>query len=75
VTALRLEDFYDTTPLEVLLTGGRHAGHRMLVPEPLPSFLLMPGDYTGGPVLPSTTVYCFTGSIRDDGTRVYEAQR
>lgn len=75
MTAPRLEDFYDTAPLEVLLTGGRHAGHRMLVPEPLPSFLLMPGDDESGPVTPSATVYCFTGQVRDDGTRVYEAKR
>jgi hypothetical protein len=89
VTDPRLEDLYDTAPLEVLLTGGRHAGHRMLVPEPLPSFLLMPDPVPppapwqamdvvyGFAAAPAsrTTVYCLTGSIRDDGARVYEAQR
>jgi hypothetical protein len=32
----RLEDLYDTAPVEVVLVGGLRAGERMPWPEPLP---------------------------------------
>lgn len=86
MTAPRLDDFYDAAPFEVLLVGGLHAGSRMLVRD-LPPFLVMPGEPPDPvlsilrpaappePVMPETVVYRFTGSIRDDGTRVYKAER
>jgi len=39
LTAPRIEDLYDTAPVEVVLVGGLRAGERMLVPEPLPLIL------------------------------------
>lgn len=90
MTARRLEDLYDVAPVEVVLVGGLRAGERMLVPEPLPLFLVMadpvpePGwmfsiaAYAPGKLIPErdrSTAYLRTGSVLDDGTRVYEAQR
>lgn len=88
----RLEDFYDVAPVEVVLVGGRRAGERMLVPEPLPFSLVlrdpepewMPPVAWLKPLTPGevpepacmtdrTTVYQRTGSVRDDGARVYAA--
>lgn len=89
MTAPRLEDLYDVAPVEVVFVGGLRAGERMLVPEPLPFCLVMPDPrplwmITVSRPVPGTpfgvpadckTVYLRTGSIRDDGARVYEAQR
>ena len=81
----RIEDFYDVPPVEVILCGGRHDGKRMFVPEdrdtwlmpdpqPEPSLreLLATADWDPRPR--RYTVYRWTGSILDDGVRVFRAE-
>jgi hypothetical protein len=83
--APRIEDFYDVPPVEVLLSGGPLDGRRMRVhgepfalelerPRSLPSI----SDYAPGRPIgllsDRTVVYLRTGSIRDDGARVYMAE-
>ena len=75
----RIEDMYEDPPIEIELTGGYFDGRRMFVPEhretwyfPVPVSITLAGpepDVTR-PAM-DTEVYRYTGSIRDDGTRVF----
>lgn len=54
----------------------------LVMPDPRPLWMItvsrpVPGTPLGAPALATdcTTVYLRTGSVRDDGARVYEAQR
>lgn len=55
----------------------------LLMPDPVPEWMFpviseyVPGDPIRGPAREAdrTTLYLRTGSVRDDGARVYEAQR
>ena len=81
----RLDDFYDVPPPEVVLLGGYYDGKRMRVPGDRDSWLMPPPpeDFppaleimVNGPQFKSITdrvlLYRWTGSIRDDGTRVFQ---
>ena len=81
----RLDDFYDVPPPEVVLLGGYYDGKRMRVPVGRDSWLMPPPpeDFpdvleimVNGPQFKSITdrvlLYRWTGSIRDDGTRVFQ---
>ncbi len=81
-----MEDFYEVPATEVALVGGPHAGKRMFVPddrlewlmpdpEPEPTIQSMLTAALRGPqsALSRTTLYRWTGSIRDDGLRVFRA--
>lgn len=83
----RIEDFYEVPPAEVILCGGKHDGKRMFVPEgrdtwlmpdppPELSLALMTAAFTQvpQPLMGRCTVYRWTGSIRDDGLRVFRAE-
>jgi hypothetical protein len=75
-----LAGLYDVPPPAVVLLGGYHDGRRMLIPEDRAS-LVMPLPVSITPLLdlepdvtrPSLDVhlYRWTGSIQDDGTRVF----
>lgn len=79
----RLEDFYDTPPPVAELVGGWYDGRRMTIsarqgpwlvlPAPLPEpAIAEAADFLNGlPPVPQPLAYRWTGSIRDDGTRVY----
>jgi len=82
------EGLYDVPPTEVQLAGGPHDGKRFLVPDgrdtwlmPNPPPLPTPGeamDVAFGfaspyPATEDVTVYRFTGSITDDGRRIFRA--
>jgi len=76
----RIEDLYDDPAIEIELTGGGYFdGRRMHVPDNRDTWLFpVPVDITLGGPEPDVTrpmmtaeVYRYTGSIRDDGTRVF----
>lgn len=79
----RIEDLYDDPAIEIELTGGYFDGRRMRVPELRDTFLMpIPPQITLGGPEPDVTratlnveVYRWGGSIRDDGTRVYQYDR
>jgi hypothetical protein len=77
-----MEDLYDVPPVEIELTGGYFDGRRMHVPDnrdtwlfPVPPdvALALTGpepDVTRAPL--NVAVYRHAGSVRDDGTRVFQ---
>jgi hypothetical protein len=75
----RIEDFYEVPPTEIEMVGGYFDGRRMHVPDDRDTWLLpVPvnvavfepdGDVTTASQ--ATQQYRWTGSIRDDGTRVF----
>lgn len=77
----RIEDLYDDPAIEIEMTGGYFDGRRMHIPGnrgpwlqlPIPPEITLaaPGPNLTGPLF-DTAVYRWTGSIRDDGTRVYQ---
>jgi hypothetical protein len=77
--APRIEDLYEDPPIEIELTGGHFDGHRMFVPDNRDTLLMpLPVDIVAFGPEPDVTrasmnveVYRFTGSVRDDGTRVF----
>ena len=76
----RIEDLYDDDPpIEIEMTGGYFDGRRMHVPEHRDTWLIpIPVRVTLDPEPDATmpalnaVVYRWTGSIRDDGTRVFQ---
>ena len=76
---LRIEDLYDVPPVEIELSGGLFDGRRMRVPDERGTWLFpVPPDITAICPDPDVTrppetaaVYRRTGSVRDDGTRVF----
>jgi hypothetical protein len=80
---VRLEDLYDVPQsVTVELVGGWYDGRRITVPEnqgpwvvlPAPPMepSIMPVDFSKKPpTMPQPLSYRWTGSIRDDGTRVF----
>ena len=77
---LRIEDLYKYPPIEIEMIGGYFDGRRMLVPDdrdtwfmPVPVTVTL--DPEPDPARPAMNVqeYRRTGSIRDDGTRVFQA--
>lgn len=83
---VHIEDFYEVPATEVVLVGGPHDGKRMFIPddrqdwmmpapEPAPTIqsLLAAASRDPQPILPKITLYRWTGSIRDDGVRVFRA--
>jgi hypothetical protein len=76
----RIEDLYDAPAIEIELTGGYFDGRRMHVPDnrdtwrlPVPVSIAPFGpepDVTRAPL--DAAVYRWSGSIRDDGTRVFQ---
>jgi len=74
-----VKDFYDDPPVEIELVGGYFDGRRMRVPEDRDTWLFpVPVDIMLYAPEPDVTrlsvdiaVYRRTGSIRDDGTRVF----
>jgi hypothetical protein len=78
----RIEDLYDVPAIEIELAGGYFDGRRMHVREDLGWWIQLPippeitlASYPAPDVtntLLDTAVYRWTGSIRDDGTRVYQ---
>lgn len=82
----RLENFYDVQPPEVILLGGPWDGRRIHVPDGQTSLMLhnpepqhtlqeMCATAALGPqdMMSRCTFYRWTGSIRDDGLRVFAA--
>jgi len=75
----RIEDLYDAPPVEIELIGGYFDGRRMHVPDSRDTWLFpVPPEITLGGPPPDVTrapldaaVYRYTGSVRDDGTRVF----
>jgi aminopeptidase N len=77
----RIEDLYEVPPVEIEMIGGYFDGRRMHVPDnrdtwlmpvPVSIGLLDPwGDVTRASM--EIQQYRWTGSIRDDGTRVFRA--
>ena len=78
----RLEDFYVVPPPEIELLGGWYDGRRMRVPDdrwwwimpapqPEPSIAMMTENPLALRPLQQPLVYRWTGSVRDDGTRVF----
>lgn len=89
MSAVDFEALYDVPATEVVLAGGFHHGKRFLVPDdrdtwlmPVPTPLPALGrvmDVTWGfasppTVLDSAVTYRFTGSITDEGLRVFRAE-
>jgi hypothetical protein len=76
----RIEDLYEVPPLEIEMIGGYFDGRRMHVPDhrdewlmPVPiGVTLHPEPDVTGPAM-DIQRYRWTGSIRDDGTRVFQA--
>lgn len=76
-----LEDLYEVPPAEIEMVGGYFDGRRMRVPDNRDTWLLpVPASISLGGPEPDVTrtsvnveVYRWTGSIRDDGTRVFRA--
>ena len=76
----RIEDLYDDPAIEIELTGGYFDGHRMYIPDHRDTWLMpVPVDIAPFGPEPDVTrsaitaeVYRWTGSIRDDGTRVFQ---
>lgn len=75
----RIEDLYEVPPIEIEMIGGYFDGRRMHVPEHRDMWRMpVPVQVTLDPVpdvtRPSMDVqeYRWTGSIRDDGTRVFQ---
>lgn len=76
----RIEDLYDDPPIEIEMTGGYFDGRRMHVPDnrdtwlmpvPVSIDLLGPEADATRPAM-NVEGYRWTGSIRDDGTRVFQ---
>jgi len=71
----RIEDLYEDPPIEIEMIGGYFDGRRMRVPDHRDTWLMpVPVSVTFDPAAdPSFHVerYRWTGSIRDDGTRVF----
>jgi hypothetical protein len=76
----RIEELYEQPPIEIEMVGGYFDGRRMFVPDDRDTWLMpVPGgmiDLLADPVvsaMPAVPVekYRWTGSIRDDGTRVF----
>ena len=76
----RIEDLYEDPPIEIEMIGGYFDGHRMHVPDnrdtwlmPVPVSLAL-SDPEPDVTRAETNVqqYRWTGSIRDDGTRVFQ---
>ena len=74
----RIEDLYDDPPIEIEMIGGYFDGRRMHVPDSRDTWLIpVPAELTVFPEPDATRasipaeVYRWTGSIRDDGTRVF----
>jgi hypothetical protein len=74
----RIEDLYEVPPTEIVLLGGYHDGRRMRVPGnrdtwympvPVSIGLLDPEPDVSMP--PEPERYRWTGSVKDDGTRVF----
>lgn len=77
----RIEELYEQPPIEIEMVGGYFDGRRMLVPDNREMWLMpVPPSVTdllADPVtiaIPAMPVekYRWTGSIRDDGTRVFQ---
>jgi hypothetical protein len=76
----RIEDLYDVPAVEIELTGGYFDGRRMRVPDNRDEWLMpVPVDIALTSLLSDMTrpsyaveVYRWTGSVRDDGTRVFQ---
>ncbi len=75
----RIEDLYEVPPVEIELTGGYFDGRRMRVPDNRDTWLLPvpPGVGSFDPeqdvtMPPDPERYRWTGSVRDDGTRVFQ---
>jgi hypothetical protein len=76
-----MEDLYEVPPIEIEMIGGYFDGRRMFVPDSRDTWL-MPVPVSIGLLDPEPDVtratievqrYRWTGSIRDDGTRVFRA--
>jgi hypothetical protein len=82
------EALYDVPATEVVLSGGPHSGKRFLVPDDRDTWLMPTApplptlgqvmDVTWGfaslpTVLDQVVTYRFTGSITDEGLRVFRA--
>lgn len=77
----RIEDLYEVPPTEIEMIGGYYDGRRMYVPDnrdtwlmPVPVSLNLL-DPEPDVTRPSYNVqqYRWTGGVRDDGTRVFQA--
>jgi len=76
----RIEDLYEVPPVEIEMIGGYFDGRRMFVPDHRDEWLMpVPVSVTleldPDPTRPMMDIqrYRWTGSIRDDGTRVFQA--
>ncbi len=77
----RIEDLYEIPPVEIEMIGGYFDGRRMHVPDHRDEWLMPvpPGfnllDPEPDVTRPAMDIqrYRWTGSIRDDGTRVFQA--
>jgi hypothetical protein len=74
----RIEDLYEMPPTEIEMIGGYYDGRRMHVPDnrdtwllPVPASIGLLDPEPDVPVLPDPERYRWTGSVRDDGTRVF----
>lgn len=76
----RIEELYEDPPVEIEMIGGYFDGRRMYVPDnrdtwlmPVPvTVTLDPGPDVTRPAM-NVQQYRWNGSIRDDGTRVFQA--
>lgn len=76
----RVEDLYETSPIEIEMVGGYFDGRRICVPDdrlvwlmPIPPSIALYGpepDVTTASV--NVEAYRWTGSVRDDGVRVFQ---
>ncbi len=79
---MNLDGFYDQMPVEIMLVGGLHDGKRILIPKDRDTWLMpLPVNITLLDPKPDVTrtstpvaVYRWTGSIRDDGIRIFQVQ-
>ncbi len=76
----RLEDLYEVPPTEIEMTGGYYDGRRIPLTDDRDTWLLpIPAPVTFDPepdvTRPTMDIqrYRWTGSIKDDGTRVFKA--
>jgi hypothetical protein len=74
----RIEELYEDPPIEIEMVGGYFDGRRMYVPDdrdtwfmPVPVDLLAPEPDVTRPSM-NAEQYRWAGSIRDDGTRVFQ---
>lgn len=77
---LRIEDLYEVPPTEIEMVGGYFDGRRMYVPDdrdmwlmpiPVEISLVLEPDVTKTSM--NVQEYRWAGSVRDDGTRVFQA--